>query len=115
VIGRRRRLRDIVLKDAKTIRDYIDRRMTEETMTFKEPKGLLDVARQVKLFVGEGDDRVEIGVADIEKMSSGDSAVLLTITDENVARLLGGSQIKGLIPRLTDVDPNQIRTDEETS
>jgi hypothetical protein len=46
-----------------------------------------------------GSDKVEIGEAEIEQIPNGDMIVNMTITDPEVAELLGGKQIKGIIPK----------------
>lgn len=65
------------------------------------------MARQVRLVVGEGDQRVEVGHADIEKKPNGETMVLLTVTNPSVAALLGGNQIKGIIPAYVDPAPEE--------
>jgi hypothetical protein len=55
--------------------------------------------KQVRLFAGEGDNKVEIGVAETDPIENGDIMVNLTITDPKVAELLGGTSLKGVIPR----------------
>lgn len=47
----------------------------------------------------DGTDKTEIGVADVETLPNGDMMVNLTITDPRVAELLGGTSMKGVIPR----------------
>lgn len=56
------------------------------------------MGKQVRLVVGEGENKREIGIADVEKIPNGDMMVQMTITDPNVVRALGGHQIKGVIP-----------------
>jgi hypothetical protein len=84
-------------RDVDHIMQFIDDRRLEE-MSIKEPKGLLNMAKQVKLVVGEGNDKVEIGVAEIQPVPNGDSLVEITITNQNVIALLGGDKIQGIIP-----------------
>jgi len=56
------------------------------------------VSRQVSLVVGEGENKVEVGVAEVQPVPNGDSLVEITITNQNVIALLGGDKIQGTIP-----------------
>lgn len=63
------------------------------------------MARQVRLVVGEGDDKVQLGVAEIERAANGDTMVVLTITNPTVVAALGGNQIRGTIPNAVQPEP----------
>lgn len=72
-------------------------------------KGQSTVAKQVKLVVGEGADKVDVGTAHIEKLPNGDAMVKLEISNQALVKLLGGSQVQGIIPSFVEAeeaDPN---------
>lgn len=89
------------LSEALGERDFVRWFWHEE---WYEPKGN-DMARQVKLTVGEGDKKVEIGEAHVEQMQSGDMAVLLKITDPAVIKALGSDTLRGVIPKTVEIPP----------
>jgi phage-related protein len=89
-------------EDAKAISDFIKKNMTEEAFTIKEPKGILDVAKQVRLVVGEGDGKIEVGTAEIEKLPDGDSMLYLSITNTALIEALGGSEMTATMPKLPE-------------
>jgi hypothetical protein len=74
----------------------------EQFVVNEEPKGFLDMAKQVRLVVGEGDDKIEVGRADIERIPNGDAMVMLTISNPALIKALGGEKIKGIIPSFTE-------------
>lgn len=61
--------------------------------------------RQVRLVVGEGTDKYQVGVADVQPVPNGDTRVVLTITNARIAEMLGGNQIQGVIPRYVEPLP----------
>lgn len=71
------------------------------------------MAKQVRLVVGEGDSKIEIGEAHVEKMQNGDMAVELSITDPNIIKALGSDTLRGVIPQSVDIpDITKENTDE---
>lgn len=46
----------------------------------------------------DGTDKVEIGTAEVDELPNGDMMVDLTITNPEVANLLGGTEMRGIIP-----------------
>jgi hypothetical protein len=88
-------------RDVDHIMQFIDDRMREE-MSIKNPKGFLNMAKQVKLVVGEGDSKIEVGTAEIEKLPDGDSMVYLSITNEALIEALGGSEMTATMPKLPE-------------
>lgn len=55
------------------------------------------MSKEVRLVVGEGDDKIEVGTATVEKIPTGDAMVMLRITNEALIKILGGSAIKGVM------------------
>lgn len=86
-----------VIVDSEEIGQYIAKNMNT-VFAIKDPKGILGM-RQVRIVVGEGTDKVEVGVAEIQPVPDDDTKVVLTITDERIAKMLGGNKIEGTIPR----------------
>lgn len=61
--------------------------------------------KKVPLFVQnntDGTDKTDIGVAEIQELGNGDKIVDLEITNPEFAELLGGTKMKGIIPRITE-------------
>lgn len=90
----------------KSIRDFYEEEMNE-AFRIKDPKGILDMARQVKLVVGEGDDKIEVGKADLETMSNGDVMATLSITNSALIKALGGAEVKGIIPKFSEEESSE--------
>lgn len=96
----------VVIIDTKEIDGYLAANM-DDLFAIKEPKGILhNMARQVRLMVGEAADRIEIGVADIQPVPDDDTLVILTITHPKIAQMLGGERIVGTIPRHVEPAPD---------
>lgn len=93
-------------EDEKSIRDFYEEGMSE-TFRIKDPKGMLDVAKQVRLVVGEGDDKIEVGKADLETTPNGDVLATISITNSALIKALGGAEVKGIIPRFVDPEPQE--------
>jgi hypothetical protein len=95
------------------VTEYIALRMHEE-LNMKDPKGILAMSKQVRLVVGEGDDKIEVGVAEVEKLPNGDSMISLSITNGALIKALGAIEINGIIPKLVDPEPddNEEKIDE---
>jgi hypothetical protein len=55
------------------------------------------MAKQVKLVVGEGDSKIEVGTAEVEKLPGGDTMVYLAITNADLIKALGGDKMRGLM------------------
>lgn len=59
------------------------------------------VTKHVPLVVNsntDGTDKTEIGTAEVDEIPNGDLMVNLTITNPEVAKLLGGTEMRGIIP-----------------
>jgi hypothetical protein len=79
------------------IAEWIDSQMTKE-LGMKEPKGILDMAKQVKLTAGTGDNKVEVGTAQVETdPATSLTHVSFTVTDPDWVRLLGGNRFVGVM------------------
>lgn len=78
------------------IQNFVDLKLST-VYKLDQAEGILDVAKQVKLVVGEGNDKIEIGTAEVEKLPGGDTMVYLSITNAALIKALGGGQIKGLM------------------
>jgi len=65
-------------------------------------EGVPDMARQVRLVVGEGEEKTEVGIAEVEKLANGDAMVTVNISNSALIKALGGGQIKGVIPNFTE-------------
>lgn len=75
-------------------------------------KGMLNVAKQVRLVAGEGDQKIEVGTAEVQTLSSGDSMVHLTISNPALIKVLGGSEVKGIIPNFVEQPANTEDSNE---
>lgn len=62
--------------------------------------------KQVRLMIGEGEDKFEIGVAELETMPDGTTKVEITLTAEKYAQALGaGVKLTGILPAFPiDID-----------
>lgn len=58
--------------------------------------------KNVRLVVGEGDNKVEVGTAEIQPIPNGDATILLTVTNPQIVSILGGNQLKGIIPQYVE-------------
>lgn len=59
------------------------------------------MTKHVRLVVNnntDGTDKTEIGTAEVDEIPNGDLMVNLTITNPEVAKLLGGTEMRGIIP-----------------
>lgn len=98
-------IEDEILSEPKqALKEGMDRHM-REIMSIKEPIGMPFVNKKVKLIIGEGDEKIEIGEARIDSIPNGDMMVELIITNQKIAELLGGNQINGIIPRSVEIPP----------
>jgi hypothetical protein len=61
-----------------------------------------DMSKQVRLVVGEGDGKIEVGTAEIEKLPDGDSMLYLSITNTALIEALGGSEMTATMPKLPE-------------
>lgn len=85
------------LRIEKEVKGYIDTRMREE-LGMPEKK-------QVRLMIGEGDGRFEIGMAELETMPDGTVNIEITLTNEKYAQALGiGVKLTGILPATTFPD-----------
>lgn len=62
--------------------------------------------KQVRLVVGEGANKVEVGTAKIEQVPNGDPVIEMTVTYASIIKMLGGNQVKGTITKITEEDPD---------
>lgn len=67
----------------------------------EDPKGILEV-KNVRLVIGEGANKVEVGTAEITMVPNGDAMILLTVTNPQIEAMLGGNKIQGIIPKVVD-------------
>lgn len=65
--------------------------------------------RRVRLFLGDGPDRIEIGEAVVEEQEDGSLTVGVLITDSATSEQLGMSgEVKGFIPKIVGKEiPNE--------
>lgn len=55
--------------------------------------------KQVRLMIGEGENKFEIGIADLTTMPDGSTQVEITLTAEKYAQALGtGVKLTGVLP-----------------
>lgn len=85
------------------LQNYIDLQMIG-TFKIDQPQGILEMAKQVRLVVGEGADKIEVGVATVEKKPNGDAVVSLTITNSALIKALGGTEVKGIITKFGEIE-----------
>lgn len=97
-----------VIVDAEEIEQYIADNMNT-VFAIKDPKGM-PFMRQVRLVVGEGDDKVEVGVATVQPVLNDDTKVILKITHPRVAQMLGGDTVIGTIPRYVEPPAEEEQT-----
>lgn len=97
--------------------DYMARtRATEVTHQIPEalrtqPTKMIPPKKQVRLMIGEGDNKFEIGVAELESMPDGTTKVEITLTEEKYAQALGtGVKLTGVIPA---PDPSDLHKFEQ--
>jgi hypothetical protein len=89
--------------DDMLVRNFIAAKLTA-SFKIDQPKGFLDVSKQVRLVVGEGDDKIEVGKAQVDPMPNGDARVTLSITNAALIKALGGSVMQGIIPNVSDAE-----------
>lgn len=70
--------------------------------------------KQIRIFVGE-EEKTEMGIAYIEPLPSGDSMVRIEITNNKVAMLLGGKEIKGVLTRQISEQPSMEQETEDNN
>lgn len=103
-------------EDEKKIKDFVDQRMQEE-LSIKNPAGIIPPKKQVRLMIGEGEDKFEIGVAELETMPDGTVKVDITLTAEKYAEALGiGVKLTGILPAFPveiDHEHNRIAWDAD--
>jgi hypothetical protein len=75
---------------------------------YGEPKGILNMAKQVKLTAGVGDNKVEVGTATVEyDPMTNLTQVAMTVTDPNWVKLLGGNRFIGVMEAQKKEDTNE--------
>lgn len=100
--------------------DYMARtRATEVTHQIPKalrakPTGTIPPKKQVRLMIGEGEDKFEIGVAELETMPDGTTKVEITLTAEKYAQALGtGVKLTGVIPAPNPTDLSRFQQYKE--